>query len=60
MTHAACEMMWIQSFLHEIDVFYNKPIMMHCDNQAVMDIVNNNVFYERTKRREIGREREKG
>ena len=44
MAHTTCELMWIQSLLSKMGVIYNKSMVMYCDNQAAMYIVNNPAF----------------
>ena len=41
------------NLLSEMDVIDNKPMLMYCDNQAAMYIINNSIFYERTKHIEV-------
>lgn len=53
MTHTACEMMWIQSFLSELGFPCKTPMNMLCDNQAAIHIASNPVFHERTKHIEV-------
>jgi len=48
MTHTACELMWIKSLLSIMSIIY-KSIVIYCDNQTVMYIVNNPVFHKRMK-----------
>ena len=35
MAHTACEMVWLQNLLMELEFRQHGPISMHCDNQSV-------------------------
>ena len=48
MAHKVCELMWAQSLLREIGIFYDKSTMTHWDNQIAIYIISL-VFHERTK-----------
>jgi len=41
LAHTACELMWIHSLPCIMSVIYNKLIVMYCDTQVAMYIVNN-------------------
>ncbi|KAM2621688.1 hypothetical protein TB2_026408 [Malus domestica] len=53
MASTACELIWLKSLLHDLDIISSKPILLHCDNQAAMHIAANPVFHERTKHIEV-------
>ena len=53
MAQADCEMMWFRSLLSEFGVQVDRPMAMHCDNQAAIFIVNNPTFHKRTKHIEV-------
>jgi len=53
MAHTACEMMWLKIDGGTCFFFDTSPMLIHCDNQAVIYIVNNLVFHERTKHIEV-------
>ena len=53
MATVTSDLIWIKSFLASIRVFVNHPMQLFCDNQAVLHIARNPVFYERIKHIEI-------
>ena len=53
MAQTACEMVWLKSFLSELDFLVKTPMTMHCDNQAAIFIANNPTFHEHTKHIEV-------
>ena len=53
MAHTACELKWIKKLLREWLVKFNEPHTMLCDNQAVMHIIKNPLYHERTKHIEV-------
>jgi len=52
MAHTACEMVWLKNLLMELG-FRQPGHDMHCDNQFGIYIVQNPVFYEKTKHIEM-------
>jgi lactam utilization protein B len=55
MALALCEMMWLKGLLKELRVLKNETILLHCDNVAAINIVNNPVQFDRMKHVEIDR-----
>jgi len=53
MAHTACEIVWLKNLLIELGFRQLRPMLMHCDNQFAIYIVQNHVFYEMTKHIEI-------
>ena len=53
MAHTACEIVWLKNSLMELSFRQPGPMLMHCDNQFVIYIVQDHVFHERTKDIEI-------
>ena len=53
MASTACELIWLKRLLRDLEIISSKPILLHCDNQAVMHIAANPVFHERTKHIEV-------
>ena len=53
MAQTTCEMMWFYFFLSEFGFSVDVPMSIHCDNQTVIFITNNLIFYERTKHIEV-------
>ena len=49
MTHTACEMIWLKYLLAELDFRQLGPMLMHCDNQVAIYIVQNPIFHKRIK-----------
>ncbi|RVX15531.1 Retrovirus-related Pol polyprotein from transposon RE1 [Vitis vinifera] len=50
-----CEGIWIKRVLSELGQTSSSPILMMCDNQAVISIAKNPVHHDRTKHVEIDR-----
>ncbi|CAM8937760.1 unnamed protein product [Rhodiola kirilowii] len=53
MAHACCEVAWLVRLLEDLQVHVPTPVLLHCDNNAVMHIAKNLVFHERTKHVEL-------
>ena len=49
MARSVCKIIWIRQLLMEVSIETSVPAKIWCDNQAVMHIASNLVFYERTK-----------
>ena len=53
MALATCELIWIKQLIHELKFVEVSQMKLLCDNQFIIHIVSNLVFYERTKHMEI-------
>ena len=53
MSQTTCEMMWLKSLLIEFGFSMDALMAMHCDNEAVIFIVNNLAFHEHIKHIEV-------
>ncbi|GAU35639.1 hypothetical protein TSUD_394790 [Trifolium subterraneum] len=49
MNQAVSEIIWLRSLLSSLQIHYDCPTVLHCDNQAAIHIAANPVFHERTK-----------
>lgn len=48
-----CEVIWLANLLQDLNIKTAKPVTMHCDNKAAIQIASNPVFHDRTKHFEI-------
>jgi len=48
-----CEIQWITYLLHDLGIQHLQPTFLYYDNQAAIQIANNQVFHECTKHIEI-------
>jgi uncharacterized protein (DUF2164 family) len=55
MTQGVSEGLWLCRLLQELRWLKDEPIMLYCDNKAVINIANNPVQHDRTKHVEIDR-----
>ena len=46
-------LLWLRWLLEDLGVFTSSATPLYCDNQSVIHIAHNDVFYERTKHIEI-------
>ncbi|KAJ9542449.1 LOW QUALITY PROTEIN: hypothetical protein OSB04_028955 [Centaurea solstitialis] len=53
MASTVSEILWMRWLLQELDVPFEGPTPLFCDNQAARHIANNPVFHERTKHVEM-------
>jgi len=52
-THAAKELIWLRTFLGELNNPFTTPITLHCDNQGAIALSKDNKFHARTKHIDI-------
>ena len=55
MAHGVCELIWIKNVLQDLGIDYEKPMSLHCDNKAAIEIAHNPVQHDRTKHVEVDR-----
>ncbi|GJV04776.1 ribonuclease H-like domain-containing protein, partial [Tanacetum coccineum] len=53
LSSAACEIIWIQKLLLDLNTKVSLPIDLHCDNKFALQLAINPVFHERSKHFEI-------
>ncbi|OMP05523.1 Integrase, catalytic core [Corchorus capsularis] len=53
MSTTTSELFWLRSLLHDLQVSQSSPMLLHCDNQAAIQIAANPIFHERTKHIEV-------
>nr|GEU33003.1 ribonuclease H-like domain-containing protein [Tanacetum cinerariifolium] len=49
LSSAACEIIWIQKLLLDLNTKVSLPIDLHCDNKFALQLAINPIFYERSK-----------
>lgn len=52
MAHATSELLWIQSLLQELQIYFSKPSLL-CDNMSAVALSHNPVLHARTKHMEL-------
>ena len=55
MAHGVCELLWIRNILRDLGIEYAKPMNLHCDNKAAIEIAQNPVQHDCTKHVEVDR-----
>ena len=50
---AACEVVWLQKLLHDLDAQVDNPVVIYCDNMRSIQLARNPVFHARTKHIEV-------
>lgn len=49
MSQSTGELVWLEGFLTDLDVFIPTPIDLLCDNKSAVYLAHNPLFHERTK-----------
>ena len=55
MANGVCEAIWLKRVLEELQLPFDGPLKLYCDNKAAISIANNPVQHDRTKHVEIDR-----
>ena len=55
MANGVSELIWIRRLLTELEILFESPMRLYCDNQAAISIANNPVQHDRTKHVEVDR-----
>ena len=55
MAHGVCEVIWLKRLFEELNIKFNGPIQLQCDNQSAISIAHNPVQHDRTKHVEVDR-----
>lgn len=55
MAYGVCELLWVKNVLQDLGIDYEKPMSLHCDNKAAIEIAHNPVQHDRTKHVEVDR-----
>ena len=50
---AACEVVWLQKLLCDLDVQVDGPVVIYCENMSSIQLSRNLVFHARTKHIEM-------
>jgi len=48
MTHGMCKLLWVKNILQDLGINYDKPMSLHCDNKATIEIASNLVQHNHT------------
>jgi len=54
MSTAMAELVWLATLLRDLQVSFQYPVTLACDNTAAQHIADNPVFHNRTKHLDIG------
>ena len=49
----ACEVVWLQKLLYDLDVQVDGPVVIYCNNMSSIQLARNPVFHARTKHIEV-------
>jgi hypothetical protein len=52
-THAAKELLWLRTIIGELNLPFETPTTLHCDNQGAIALAKDNKFHARTKHIDI-------
>ena len=55
LAHDLCELLWITNILKDMSFKFQKPRVLHCDNETPIEISHNPVQHNRTKHVEVDR-----
>ena len=55
MAHGVCEVIWLKRLFEELNLKFNGPIQLQCDNQSAISIAHNPIQHDRTKHVEVDR-----
>lgn len=53
MAHGLCELLWVKNVLGDLGINYKRPMNLHRDNKAAVEIAHNPIQHDHTKHVEI-------
>ena len=53
MALAICELLWLEIILHDLNIEWNEPMKLYCDNKSAINIAHNPVQHDRAKHVEV-------
>ncbi|KAI3447048.1 hypothetical protein Pfo_003713, partial [Paulownia fortunei] len=55
MAQGVCELLWFKFILEDLNIRWDGPMRLYCDNKSAINIAHNPVQHDRTKHIEIDR-----
>ncbi|KAI3455099.1 hypothetical protein Pfo_011762 [Paulownia fortunei] len=55
MAQGICELLWFKIILEDLNIRWDGPMRLYCDNKSAINIAHNPVQHDRTKHIEIDR-----
>jgi hypothetical protein len=46
MAQGTCELLWMKIILEDMEIKWNGPMRLHCDNKSTINIVHNPIHHD--------------